>query len=339
MPESDEPVPVFSLVVGTRGRVHQLARLFESLNALEGPGFEVLVVDQNADDRLLDVLKGSAWRFPIRHLRQPDLRGLNFARNAGWRAALGEFVLFPDDDAWYPPTFLERAVGLLKEHDADIVCGRSTDEQDRTINGRFAAEAGWITRFNVWNRQIEWITVVRRDLLARIDGYDVTLGIGNPSPWQGAEGPDLIIRGLEAGGRAWYQPSLTAFHEELDVERPDGRMIAKGRAYGRGTGYVLRRHSRGPFPIFYWLARTFAATAIALARRNSPRARYLAFVALGRWEGWTRRLWAVASPAGFHEAEPETQAVSTLGELAPPGESRAHHAVKVRPARRPAKAL
>jgi len=309
MKTPDKDAPVFSLVVGTRGRVDQLARLFDSLNGLVGPSFEVLVVDQNSDDRLRKIIERPTWRFELRHLRQPDLRGLNFARNTGWRAAAGTFVFFPDDDSWYPPDFLVRALALLGQRQADILCGRPTDETGRTINGRFAPEAGEITRLNVWNRQIEWITVFRRDLLARIDGYDTILGIGNPSPWQGAEGPDIIIRGIEAGGRAWYEPSLTAFHEELDVERPDGRMVAKGRAYGRGTGFILRRHSRTPFPIIYWLARTLAAIAIAVARGNRARARYLVFVALGRWEGWTGRLWAVKSPAGFHEAEAETPAV------------------------------
>jgi GT2 family glycosyltransferase len=59
-----------SLVVATLGRTVQLDRLFESLARQDFTDFEVIVVDQNPDDRLEYLFKRS-FPFPLsRHQRE-----------------------------------------------------------------------------------------------------------------------------------------------------------------------------------------------------------------------------------------------------------------------------
>ncbi len=78
----------FSLIVATLGRTAELQRLFESLERQTHRDFEVIVVDQNTDGRLLPILDAFATKLTIRRLT--SIPGLSRARNVGLREATGE---------------------------------------------------------------------------------------------------------------------------------------------------------------------------------------------------------------------------------------------------------
>lgn len=285
-------MPIISLVVPTRGRTWQIGRLFDSLALQSRRDFEVILVDQNPDRALVDMVAAGRWPFAIRHVHRPHEQGISLARNVGWRLAAGEVLLFPDDDAWYPPDFLARGLALMAATGAAILTGRSTDETGRSINGRFSIRNGPITRHSVWVMQQEWVTFVDRSLMQRLGGYDESIGVGGGTPWQAAEGPDLILRAIAAGAVCRYDPKIAGFHEEHGIRAPDAAMLAKARGYNRGKGYVLRKHARTPLPLLYWLARPVGGMVASGLRRDRQRARYFATMAIGRWEGWTGRLLA-----------------------------------------------
>lgn len=173
---------------------------------------------------------------------------------------------------------------------ADILTGRSTDESGLTINGRYARRPGAITRHGVWTRQIEWISFFRRETVVRAGGFDETVGVGAPTPWQAGEGPDLILRAIGSGASSWYDPALIAFHDELPTRRLDAAIVRKGRAYGRGMGRVLRNRGFPVAALFYWGARALGAMLRALAALDWRRARSFLAVFLGRLEGCVGRL-------------------------------------------------
>src|SRR5690606_24216521 len=101
-------MPAFSLILATVGRTQELNRLFDSLAAQTYPDFEIIIVDQNTDDRLLPhIAHAEQAGLTVRHLKHhpPNLAA---ARNTGLAAAQGERVAFPDDDCWYDPALLQR---------------------------------------------------------------------------------------------------------------------------------------------------------------------------------------------------------------------------------------
>jgi glycosyltransferase involved in cell wall biosynthesis len=275
-----------SLVVSTLNRSQELTNLLQSLVHQDTKDFEVIIVDQNTDDRLVQIVDPRRWPYPVHHLRTPGQRGVSRGRNAGWKRATGRCVLFPDDDCWYPPEFLSKGIALLNAHNAASVTGRATDEAGRDINGRFEKAATWVDRVNVWTTQIEWVAFYRREALLAVDGFDEEIGIGASTPWGASEGQDLTLRLLAAGLTAYYDPSLCGFHAELDIVRPDAAMIRKGRSYARGFGYVLRRHHYGFADLAYWLLRSCGGMILFLIRGKWTKARYYANVTLGRLEGW-----------------------------------------------------
>jgi ADP-heptose:LPS heptosyltransferase/glycosyltransferase involved in cell wall biosynthesis len=283
-----------SVIVPTVSRVTELARLLDSLLDQEFQNFEVLVVDQNRDDRIVPVLERYQSRLTISRIPTPTRRGASAARNDGWRRAHGEIFLFPDDDCWYPPWFLRKGLELLDMTGADHVSGRTADETGRSINGRFASRPQFVTRRSVWTTvQAEPFGFYRRSLLDRVGGFDEGVGIGSASPWQAAEAPDFILTALERGCVCYYDPSLYGFHREYDLDDPVGRMVERGRMYGRGMGYVLRRHKFGILGLLHWASRPLITVLTSVGTGRFHRAAYSLSVSLGRIEGYTGHLWAV----------------------------------------------
>jgi len=274
-----------SLIVSTLGRGAELNRLFDSLDAQTFRDFEVIVVDQNDDDRLAEIV-ARPRSFPLQRLHTPRQRGLSHGRNTGLPAARGEFVLFPDDDCWYPPTLFAAAVSQARRARLDLLCGRATDERGRNINGRFRNKAQRVSRGSVWTTQIEWMMLFRRSALEALGGFDENLGVGSQSPWQAAEGQDISLRALALGMRCAYDPELCGHHPEINVGRPDATVLAKAHGYALGMGFVLGRYRFGLLVIAYWMARAWFNAACWALKADFSRARYFMTIASGRFEGW-----------------------------------------------------
>jgi glycosyltransferase involved in cell wall biosynthesis len=269
--------------VSTKSRSSQLLRLLESLAAQTRNDFELIVVEQNEISLVADMLKGP-WNFPINYIHSPNEQGVSRGRNRGLREARADIVLFPDDDCWYPANFMARGLQSMQEQGLDALTGRPTDAEGHTIDGRFETKAHWITKSTVWTTQIEWLAFWRTDLLRRLGGFDESVGVGATTPWQSAEGQELMLRALKAGAHCWYDPDLNAHDAGVDRLHADASTIAKARSYGRGMGYVLRKE-RLARKSFYYLARSAGGVVAAAARGQLRLSRYHAATLMGRAEG------------------------------------------------------
>ncbi len=275
-----------SLVVATLGRTVQLDRLFESLARQDFTDFEVIVVDQNPDDRLEYLVKRS-WAFPLSRIHTPNARGLSRARNAGWKVAKGELVIFPDDDCWYPPWLLSRGTKLLAASQGDVLTGRAADESGRDINGRYSKAPHRVDRSNVWISGIEWVMLFRKSALQAVKGFDEEIGVGASTPWQACEGQDILLRILDKGLTCHFDPTFFGHHMEFDQLAPKA-MQAKGREYGRGLGYVLRVHHYGWLAAAWWVGRPLVKLFLSILKGEFEKCKYLFNVSLGRLEGYMR---------------------------------------------------
>lgn len=310
--------PQVSLVVATLGRTIELARLFESLLNQDFEDFEVIIVDQNKDERIGPILTPYRNSLRVQWIRTPDRRGVSAARNDGCRHARGEIVVFPDDDCWYPDWFLKKGISLLREKQAVLVSGRFADEHGRTINGRVSSRPCFMTVRSIWTTQSEAATFYSRSLVTQLGGFNEALGIGSASPWRAAEGPDLVLRALKRGHRCYFDPTLIGFHREYDLDDPNERMAIKARHYGRGMGHVLRQYQPNVVVLIYWLSRPVIGALISLIGGHSYRAKYHLSVSIGRLEGWLGHLWA------FGMDEPKN------GQIGGPAQTRTSFGVKRR---------
>jgi glycosyltransferase involved in cell wall biosynthesis len=108
-----------SVILCTYNRCESLAKALESIAALslrEPADWEVLVVDNNSNDRTREIAEGYCNRFPqrFRYIFEPR-QGLSAARNAGIREARGAIVAFTDDDVTVHPMWLENLAAPLRD--------------------------------------------------------------------------------------------------------------------------------------------------------------------------------------------------------------------------------
>jgi len=276
----------FSLVLATVGRTDDLGRFLASLRDQTHKDFELIVVDQNPDDRLAPVLAPYEDEFRILRLRS-EARGAARARNLGLRHVGGEAVAFPDDDCLYPPDALATAVRLLADHpEWDGLTGRSVDESGRTSMGRFDHRPGRLDRINAWLRGIEY-TVILRAVCIEGMRFDEELGPGSGTPWGCGEGTDLLLRLLERGAWLYYDPDVAIIHPSRTPPY-DERAMRRAYSYGGGMGRTLKKHR---MPLWFkakWLIRPLGGAILSLLGRRFPEARY-------RWKTFGGRLRGLLS--------------------------------------------
>lgn len=276
----------FSLIVATVGRTEELARLLASLRDQTHQDFELIVVDQNPDDRLAPVLEPYAGEFRILHLRT-RVRGASRARNIGLGHASGDVIAFPDDDCRYPPLLLRGVVESLRAHPGlDGVTGRSVGESGENTQGRFAAEPALLGKMTVWRRAIEYTIFVRAGSVRGVC-FDEELGVGAGTAWGAGEATDYLLRLVNQGVLLRYDPGIVVIHPE-GVPPYDAKARRKAYAYGAGMGRVLWIHD---MPLWFkakWLIRPLGGAVLSLARANRPQAGF-------RWNTFAGRLRGLAS--------------------------------------------
>ncbi len=270
----------FSLIVATLGRDREIAELLDSLLLQGRTDFEVIIVDQNEDDRVGPVEAAYAGRLPLRRLRS-SVRNANHARNLGLRHARGEIVTFPDDDCLYPPGVLERVDAAFAASPAlHVLTGPAASPAGGLGSGRWRLEGGAIDLANVWTSVIEFNLFLRRDTALALGGFDERMGPG--TPFGSAEGNDLVCRAMARGLHARYDADLRIVH-------PDKRLtdvaVERAERYGRGLGFALRRHHAPASAWIAFLVRPLGGVALSLLRGRMHDAGYYFMTWRGRLAG------------------------------------------------------
>lgn len=280
----------FSLITVTGGRVEEVGALMASLVAQDFTDFELIVVEQNADDRLAPIIATYESQLSLRVIRTP-IRKVNHNRNLGAAAATGDILGFPDDDCTYPPGLLKQVDRHFQAGGPAILTGVARSPSGELGSGRWNQAGGPITTANVWTSAIEFNLFLRRNLFERVGGFDERMGLG--TPFASGDAQDVILNGLRAGGTGQYDPSLYVIH-------PDKRLtqVALERAhdYAAGLGYVLKKHH---FPLRITLTffiRPLGGMVLSLLRGQWLPARYY-------WRTFQGRLWGVMH-AGAAPKEP-----------------------------------
>lgn len=270
----------FDLVVATVDRTAELETLLHSLDEQTHRGFRLVVVDQNADDRVAELLSSHA--LDVLHLRSP--RGLSRARNVALAALTGDAVAFPDDDCRYPPDLLERVARRFAE-DPELggLTGRAV-AADGSVDASWEAEPAVLDAQNLWNRVISFSIFLRRGLVDRVGAFDERLGLGAGSPWSSGEEVEYVLRAIRTGARIEYDPSLTVTHARKEYSRAERRAV--GLRDGASVGWILRRHRYGPRMVGRMLVRPLGGIGVALLHCDLGRARFHAATLRGRVRGY-----------------------------------------------------
>jgi glycosyltransferase involved in cell wall biosynthesis len=271
----------FSLIVCTLGRCEELAEFFDSLLRQDRADYEVILVDQNTDDRLVNIAERFRAQLPLKHVRMTGT-GLSRARNLGLEHASGELIGFPDDDCKYLDGYLnavdrifavDRSIGCITGHPID--CRPPLGDWDQ----------GWrdLDAVSVLNRCQEFTVFVRRENLGSIR-YNERMGVGAQTPWGADEGPDFLIRLVQSGCRLVYFPRLFVYHPNK-IATITRATLDRAASYARGRGCLFRLHRFPPAMVFKSIFRPAAGCGLYLLRLQPMRSAYYARIVRGTLRG------------------------------------------------------
>ena len=233
-----------SIVICTRDRPDDLERCLASLGSQSRQPDEVIVVDNASRDDRTRMVAAAAG---VTYIRE-DRPGLDFARNAGARAARHAIVAYTDDDVVLHPLWLERLVDAFDDADVMAVTGlvlpaeleteaqqiferhwsfgrgypahrlrprlfRTHPRQSAVPHGRSAPAQAW------------------RSGLRRSSASAISMSVSTPAQRGCSGDSEFWYRLLAAGWRCRYEPTSVAYHYHRRTVEALARQI---RAYMRG---------------------------------------------------------------------------------------------------------
>jgi O-antigen biosynthesis protein len=246
--------PLISVVVCSYNGARTIGETLDSLERLEYPRYEIIVVDDGSTDATADI----ATRDAVRLIRTPN-GGLSAARNIGIHAASGEIVAFIDDDAYADPHWLSYLAHEFITTGCAAAGGPNLPPPgDNLVAAAVANAPGGPIHVLISDREAEHIPGVnsayRRDALLAIGGFD---------PVYRAAGDDVDVcwRLLNRGLDIRFSPAAIVWHHRRDRV---GAYWRQQRAYGRAEALLERQHPERYNPIGHvaWTGRLYGNGAM-----------------------------------------------------------------------------
>ena len=222
-----------SVVICTFNNSASLRATLRSLAAVQVPdglSVELCLIDNNSPDdtRLIYEAEAASLPFASRYFFEAT-QGLSHARNRGLREAVGEFVVYTDDDVLVSPDWLQCYSQSLLALGADAAFGRIVPQWRGPEPWFFQPELRAAYALldygpNPWFVSQDWQEffganfAVRRSLLTGLGGFDPRLGRTKGAFFVGEE--RQVFLGLrKLGARIHYDPANAVQHVIADSRK------------------------------------------------------------------------------------------------------------------------
>lgn len=221
-----------SLIVTTLGRDKELFNLFDSLEIQDYKNFEVIIVDQNKDNRVDRVVELYKDKIKIKHIKS-KIKGISYNRNIGLNYISGDVLAFTDDDCVYNESLLSNVVNDLNGEKISFISYRIIDPVKKKYLARFPSDITNINRNNIFitmsaSTFIKVNNLHRNDLL-----FDEKLGVG--ARFGSCEDVDLIFKLVSKGYNGVFIPKDLIYHPIKDYPSE------VGFNYGLGLGAFIKK--------------------------------------------------------------------------------------------------
>jgi glycosyltransferase involved in cell wall biosynthesis len=254
-----------SIVIPTLNEERLLPRLFATIESQGYTDYEVIVADAGSKDSTREIAQSHGAKVVEGGFPGPG-------RNAGAKAAAGEYLFFFDADVELPDNFLERVVRELDEKYLDLATCEirplSNYVLDRLVH-RFINISVRAT-LRVDPKAMGFCIFVTRRLFFRVGGFDETVRVGEdaefvkraakirPLHWLSSVYISVSVRRFEKEGRlAHIKKGI-----KLSLHR-----AFKGEVRGDAIDYEFARYEEGPDEYRRKLVKRIENALLRLERR------------------------------------------------------------------------
>ena len=261
-----------SVVIPMYNGAATILNCLEALAQQEELPDEVVVVDNNSTDNSREVVQAAAQR--LKHLNitlcHEEQKGCGSARNRGVRSATGEIVAFTDTDCIPSRSWVKNMLRAFKQ-DPQLSGLGGIDQAlvlPTSLIGKMLS-AVWLTadyneqaliirKEDIFNNVyiVGFNCAFRKEFYLKLKGCDAA--------YQTGEDFDLVLRGIEAGGKmiAWYKDIVVAHQHDISLRT----LLRREFFYAKGFVFLVNRHFRNNIFIstghthYHW-SNTFGITA------------------------------------------------------------------------------
>ncbi len=231
---------VISVVVPARNAAGVIEGQLAALAAqVVAEPWEVIVADNGSTDDTAAVVAAWADRLPVRVVDASLRAGVNYARNTGAGAALGDRVLFCDADDEVESGWVSALAGGLRDHDGvgGRIDRRRFTDVSRQRQGLVVSDG-----LTPWPGYLSFVTGancgIRAEVLAALGGFDEEFS-------NGGDDVEISWRLQLAGYGLGFVPEAVVHYRE----RTHGRAAAKqSYGYGRQDPHLHRRFEAHGMP-------------------------------------------------------------------------------------------
>jgi O-antigen biosynthesis protein len=226
--------PRVSVVVASYNGERTLKACLDSLERLNYPDYEVILVDDGSTDSTQQI----AIAHPkVRYFRHEKNLGLSVARNTGIAAATGEIIAFTDSDCRADEDWLYYLVSSLLESDFAGMGGPNLlPPEDSLVAAAVMASPGGPAHVMLTDLQAEHIPgcnmAFYKWALEQVGGFD-------PIFHKAGDDVDLCWRLQQAGLKIGFSPAAFVWHYRRSSI---GAYLRQQRGYGDAEALLVRKH-------------------------------------------------------------------------------------------------
>ena len=226
--------PKVSVVVASYNGERTLEACLKSLQELNYPDYEVLLVDDGSTDQTQQICRN----FPsVRYIRHEKNLGLSAARNTGINAAQGEIVAFTDSDCRADEDWLFYLVGDLLNSDFAGIGGHNLlPPEDSWVAAAVMVSPGGPAHVMITDRLAEHIPgcnmAFYKWALDEIGGFD-------PIFRKAGDDVDVCWRLQQHGYSLGFSPGGFVWHYRRATARD---YLKQQSGYGEAEALLARRH-------------------------------------------------------------------------------------------------
>ncbi len=255
-------IPKVSVVVASYNGERTLEACLDSLEKLNYPDYEIILVDDGSTDSTPDI--GARHPRVKCHRHERNL-GLSVARNTGISAAAGEVVAFTDSDCRADADWLYYLIGDLVRGEFAAMGGPNLlPPEDSPVAAAVMVSPGGPAQVMLTDTQAEHIPgcnmAFYKWVLEEIGGFD-------PIFVAAGDDVDVCWRVQQAGHKIGFSPGGFVWHYRRSTLRD---YLKQQRGYGQAEALLVRKH-----PEYFnalggtiWRGRIYASSKFGLQLRS-----------------------------------------------------------------------
>ncbi len=266
---------LISLVICTYNREDILRETLPSVLALKIPidaQLELIIVDNNSIDDtaafVKDFIGRNTGQIAMTYLFEVN-QGLSYARNSGYKKAVGDYIVYTDDECILPENWILNACTKIKQFSPAFLGGPYYGKYLSGSKSPWYKESygdSYILQFNLPNGPMNnrYLSggnlFIRRDVFEKIGLFNVELGMTGETINYGEEVDfQKRLKAYDPNEIIWYDESVYVYHCIRNEKMSICYLFMDAMIRGASAA-ELRKPSKievfaSPFLLFYFILR------------------------------------------------------------------------------------